>query len=253
MQLTDPTCAVSKGTLRASIPDVLPALEARALRLTRSHHDAEDLLQETVVRALRFEGTFQCGTNLRAWMQQILQSVFISRCRRRVRERRALERFTGDPTLTSSATAAPVLSSVSTKMHDAYSTLPEKFRQVIELVDLRDHSYRDAADVLGVPVGTVMSRLFRARRMLADTLGSGAAELRDDASPSKRTRAAKVRRRAAEDASRIGQDASRIGQDEARVGVVSPERTRILAAAEAPRRVQVDDANGRSREPARAA
>jgi RNA polymerase sigma-70 factor (ECF subfamily) len=174
MQLNDSINDASKMTLRASIPEVLPALEARALRLARSRHDAEDLLQETVVRALRFEGTFQRGTNLRAWMQQILQSVFISRCRRRVRERRALERFTGDPTLTSCATAAPILSSVSTKMHDAYSSLPDKFREVIELVDLRDFSYREAADFIGVPVGTVMSRLFRARRMLAESLGTDA-------------------------------------------------------------------------------
>ncbi|HVW26200.1 MAG TPA: RNA polymerase sigma factor [Polyangiaceae bacterium] len=171
MQLTDSIHdASTMMTLRASIPDVLPALEARAMRLARSRHDAEDLLQETVVRALRFEGTFQRGTNLRAWMQQILQSVFISRCRRRVRERRALERFTGDPTLTASATAAPVLRSVSNKMHAAYSSLPEKFQQVLELVDVRDFSYREAADHLGVPVGTVMSRLFRARRMLAEGL-----------------------------------------------------------------------------------
>ena len=158
--------------LRASISDVLPALTARAIRLARSRPDAEDLVQETVVRALRFESTFERGTNVRAWMQQILQSVFISRCRRRARERRAFERFTADPTLTTRATAAPVLMSVSGPMHAAFTFLPEKFRRVIELVDLCDHSYREAADVLGVPVGTVMSRLFRARRMLADVLGS---------------------------------------------------------------------------------
>lgn len=176
MQLIDATFVAPTQSLRAGIPELLPGLRARALRLTRSRHDAEDLLQETVVRALRFENTFQRGTNLRAWMQQILQSVFISRCRRRVRERRALERFTGDPTMTSRMTSAPSLSCVSTKMHAAYSSLPAKFRDVVELVDLRDFSYREAAEKLEVPVGTVMSRLFRARRMLEESLGNGASE-----------------------------------------------------------------------------
>src|SRR5260221_9068189 len=97
MNLTESTPTPALKDLRSSIPEVLPALSARALRLARSRSDAEDLVQETVVRALRFEQTFQRGTNVRAWMQQILQSVFISRCRRRARERRALERFTFDP------------------------------------------------------------------------------------------------------------------------------------------------------------
>lgn len=172
MQLTDSVSDVSNMTVRAAIPHVLPALEARAMRLCRTRHEAEDLLQETVIRALRFEDTYQLGTNVRAWTQQIMQSVFISRCRRRVRERHALQRYTGDPTLTTRSTNAPVLNSVSTKMHSAYSSLPEKFREVIELVDLREQSYREAAEYLGVPVGTVMSRLFRARRMLAEAFGA---------------------------------------------------------------------------------
>jgi RNA polymerase sigma-70 factor (ECF subfamily) len=171
MHLNEPNRDVASKGLRASIFEVLPVLEARALRLTRSRPDAEDLVQETVLRALRFEGTFQRGTNLRAWMQQILQSVFISRCRRRARERRAFDRFAFDPTLTTRATAAPVLSSVSGKMHAAFSLLPERFRRVVELVDLCDYTYREAAEVLEVPVGTVMSRLFRARRMLEEALG----------------------------------------------------------------------------------
>jgi RNA polymerase sigma-70 factor (ECF subfamily) len=233
MQLNDSISDASKMTLRASIPDVLPALEARALRLTRSRHDAEDLLQETVVRALRFEGTFQRGTNLRAWMQQILQSVFISRCRRRVRERRALERFTGDPTLSSCSTAAPVLSSVSTKMHAAYSSLPDKFREVVELVDLRDFSYREAAELLGVPVGTVMSRLFRARRMLAESLGADsidrASEPRARAvKPSTSPRAAKAPKSASPalvvNAERFSPAANLRADDRAVAGTAQPAR-----------------------------
>ncbi len=157
--------------LRQSFAALIPALEGRALRLTRSRPDAEDLLQETFIRALRFEATFRPGTNLRAWMNQILHSVFISRCRRRTRERRALQRFGSDPTLTARTAAPPTLSSVSDRMHAALHSLPTKSREVIELVDLRELSYREAADVLGVPTGTVMSRLFRARRLFAAALG----------------------------------------------------------------------------------
>jgi RNA polymerase sigma-70 factor (ECF subfamily) len=172
MQLSDSIGGASFKTVRELIPGVIPALETCAMRLCRTREEAEDLLQETVMRALRFEGTFEPGTNLRAWMRQIMHSLFISHCRHRVRERRALERYTGDPTLTTRPTDAPTLNSVSTKMYAAYSSLPERFREVVELVDLRELSYREAAEFLGVPVGTVMSRLFRARRMLADAFGA---------------------------------------------------------------------------------
>jgi len=159
--------------LRHGLVEVLPALSARALRLVRSKADADDLVQETVLRALRFEETFVPGTNLRAWMHQILQSVFISRMRSRSRERRALERFSHDPVLSSSASAPKPLTLVSDRVDSALRALPDKFLKVVELVDIGDFSYREAADELGIPVGTVMSRLFRARRMLEGALGEG--------------------------------------------------------------------------------
>ena len=164
--------ATRDSELRTRVGALLPGLLLRALRLSRSRAEAEDLVQETVLRALRFEATFEDGTNLRAWMNQILQSVFISRCRRRGRERRALARFAGDPTLSLGATPPPKLGAVSDFMHSALHALPPKFLCVVELVDLRDHSYREAADALGIPVGTVMSRLFRARRLLETALGA---------------------------------------------------------------------------------
>jgi RNA polymerase sigma-70 factor (ECF subfamily) len=157
----------SGGAFGVGIAEVLPSLRARATRLTRSRVEADDLLQDTVLRALRFESTFERGTNLRAWMHQILESVFISGCRRRSRERSALGRFAQDPTLSSVSSPEPVLRLVSDRVDVALRSLPEKFRVVVELVDLGDHTYREAAEELGVPVGTVMSRLFRARRMLS--------------------------------------------------------------------------------------
>jgi RNA polymerase sigma-70 factor (ECF subfamily) len=164
----------SGSAFGAGIAEVLPSLRARATRLTRSRVEADDLLQDTVLRALRFESTFEYGTNLRAWMHQILESVFISGCRRRTRERSALGRFARDPTLSSVNSPEPVLRLVSDRVDVALRSLPEKFREVVELVDLGDHTYREAADELGVPVGTVMSRLFRARRLLALALAPAA-------------------------------------------------------------------------------
>lgn len=173
------TVALASGSLpgspvRSEMAALLPMLSARALRLARTRADADDLVQETMVRALRFEATFVPGTNLRAWMHQILQSVFISRMRRRVRERRALERYAHDPVLSSASTAPAPVSAVSDKVDAALRSLPDKFLKVVELVDLGDLSYREAADELGVPVGTVMSRLFRARRLLEGALGQEA-------------------------------------------------------------------------------
>jgi RNA polymerase sigma-70 factor (ECF subfamily) len=156
--------------LRSLLGATLPSLRARALRLARSRADADDLVQEAVLRALRFESTFERGTNLRAWMHRILDSVFITRCRSRTREYRALGRFAADPTLSVESAGAPTLFAVTDCMHSALRALPPKFLSVVELVDLRDHSYREAADELGIPVGTVMSRLFRARRLLETAL-----------------------------------------------------------------------------------
>jgi RNA polymerase sigma-70 factor (ECF subfamily) len=154
----------------AEIAALLPSLRARATRLTHSRVEADDLLQETALRALRFESTFERGTNLKAWMHRILESIFISGCRRRQRERSALGRFAEDPTLAKRSVPEPAPRVVSNKMDTALRSLPDKFRDVVALVDLRDHTYREAADELGIPVGTVMSRLFRARRMLSIAL-----------------------------------------------------------------------------------
>src|ERR1041385_197028 len=104
-------------------------------------------------------------------MHQILESVFITGCRKRRRERAALGRFAQDPTLMVARAPEPVLGVVTDSVDAALRSLPEKFFEVVDLVDLRDHSYREAADELGIPVGTVMSRLFRARRMLSLALG----------------------------------------------------------------------------------
>jgi len=147
-------------------------LFAHALRLARNDTLAEDLVQDTIERALRFEDRFERGTNLRAWVHQILVNVYITRCRRRRREGRALEVLATDPCAWTApdpwTTASGDLSRATWR---AIQRLPPPFRATLVLVDIQDLSYKDAADQLGVPVGTVMSRLHRARKLLAEAIG----------------------------------------------------------------------------------
>jgi RNA polymerase sigma-70 factor (ECF subfamily) len=162
--------ATSVAELRLGLAELAPELFGRALRLARCPAAAEDLVQDTVERAMRFETYYEPGTNLRAWVHQILFSVFITRCRRRRRERNALKVLHRDPnawTLPDAPTAAAILSPGVAR---ALAALPEAFRGAVVLVDLEELSYKDAARRLGVPVGTVMSRLHRARRLLAEAL-----------------------------------------------------------------------------------
>jgi len=161
---------VVSSPLRQEMMPVLPSLRARALKLCLNPADADDLVQDTVVRALRFETSYQPGTNVRAWLHQILFSVFITRCRRVRRERRALESLTVDPCAWTRPEAPPLMRELSPRVEGAIRALPQQFAAVIRLVDLQEQSYKDAAAQLQVPVGTVMSRLFRGRRLLACTL-----------------------------------------------------------------------------------
>jgi RNA polymerase sigma-70 factor (ECF subfamily) len=145
-------------------------LYIRALRLTRDECAAEDLLHDTLERALRFERQYEPDSNLRAWLHRILLSVFVTRCRRSRRERRAIETLTHDPCAWTQPEPAPVARELSPCAARALANLPTSFRRAVELVDLANMSYRDAADAIGVPLGTVMSRLHRGRRMLAEAL-----------------------------------------------------------------------------------
>lgn len=156
--------------LRDGLAKLLPELHARALRMTRNPSLAEDLVQDAVERALRFETHFEPGTNLRAWVQRILFSVFITKCRRSRRERHALDDLGHDPCAWTAPEAPPCMVELSPSTARAVEALPPAFREAIELVDLGEVSYKDAAAMLGIPVGTVMSRLHRGRRLLAASL-----------------------------------------------------------------------------------
>lgn len=172
--MSNQTHSVSLGVetrpFNDEIAELLPALRARALKLCLNADDARDLVQDTVERALRFESSYERGTNLRAWLQQVLFSVFVTRCRKLRRERRALESLTSDPCAWTRPEAGPAMHQLSPRVERAVAALPWQFAQVVRLVDLDERSYKDAAAQLGVPVGTVMSRLFRGRRLLAEQL-----------------------------------------------------------------------------------
>jgi RNA polymerase sigma-70 factor (ECF subfamily) len=174
--MTTASHSLSRSELRARLASYWPDLYHRALRLSRNEAVAQDVLQDTFERALRFEDQYEPNSNLRAWLQRILLSVFVTRCRRLRRERRALENLTHDPCSWTLPDARSATQTLSPALSRALGSLPESFRRVIELVDLADLSYRDAAVTLGVPLGTVMSRLHRGRRMLAEVLRPAATD-----------------------------------------------------------------------------
>jgi RNA polymerase sigma-70 factor (ECF subfamily) len=159
----------------------LPALLAVATRMTRNGAEAEDLVQDTLVKAMRARGQFESGTNMRAWLLRILTNTFINRYRRGGLEKSVLEGPDADPladgwisasTLSAmrdpeSVALRPVLEA---EIRAALDELPEEFRLAVVLADVEELSYREIADIMGCPIGTVMSRLHRGRRLLKTRL-----------------------------------------------------------------------------------
>ncbi len=158
--------------LRRRLPELLPELRSRALRMARDASEADDVVQDTVERALRFEHQYEPDSNLRGWLARILHSVFITRCRSQRRQQRAFQTVALDPCAWMASDPTPAMCELSPNAARALGAIPESFRQAIELVDLADLSYRDAAEAIGVPLGTVMSRLHRGRKLLAQALAS---------------------------------------------------------------------------------
>jgi RNA polymerase sigma-70 factor (ECF subfamily) len=169
-----PVVAYDLRGLKLGLASLVPELRARATRLAGDRTLADDLVQDTVERALRFADQYERGTNLRAWAYQILFSVFVTRYRRSRREKNALRALAGDPlawTMPHAFAAPDVAASLTPSTREQLDALPKGFRAVLELVDIEERSYREAATELGLPVGTVMSRLHRGRKLLATKLG----------------------------------------------------------------------------------
>ena len=142
--------------------------------LTHNREEAEDLVQETFVKALKGFGSFQQGTNFRAWIYRILRNTFLtSRTGLKATTTVPLEEETQEATLpvTSETPESILLDHANQQaIQDALDGLPVIFREVVLLCDVEEMSYQEIADTLGVPIGTVMSRLARARRALRDAL-----------------------------------------------------------------------------------
>jgi RNA polymerase sigma-70 factor (ECF subfamily) len=178
-----PSSSPSSWNFRSGELPYADALYGSALRLTRNRQDAEDLLQETFLKAYAHYDGFTEGTNLKAWLFRILKNAFINGYRRAKAGPREVDLGAGGENALDIARAkAPETGTDSTPeggllsatldrgVADALAALPEDFRLVVELVDLQDFSYREVADILEVPLGTVMSRLYRGRRLLESAL-----------------------------------------------------------------------------------
>jgi RNA polymerase sigma-70 factor, ECF subfamily len=166
----------------------LPSLLAVATRLTRSSVESEDLVQDTLFKAMRAQGQFEPGTNLKAWLLRILTNTFINRYRRGSLERSVVEASDADPlwdgwmsTASMEAMRDPESTALrpmlEAEIRSALATLPEDFRLVVVLADVEELSYREISEILGCPIGTVMSRLHRGRRTLKLRLVDHAREL----------------------------------------------------------------------------
>jgi RNA polymerase sigma-70 factor (ECF subfamily) len=155
----------------------MDALYASALRLTRSPKDAEDLVQDTYLKAFRFFDSFERGTNIKAWLFKILTNTFINKYRRKVKEKEMAEAPAEDVMLDRFVSSEAVRAlqdpesdffskMLSDEVVEALDKVPVDFRMVVILADIQDFSYKEIAEIVGCPVGTVMSRLFRGRRIL---------------------------------------------------------------------------------------
>ena len=166
--------------------DVMPyakQLYAHALRMTRNPADAEDVLQESFLKAYRSYGTYKEGTNLRAWLYRIVTNTYINKYRSAQRKPDEvgaddLEDFylykkmgsADTPSSAQSAESSVLDAFVDGEVKDAISDLDERFRLPVVLADVEGFAYKEIAEIMDVPIGTVMSRLHRGRKQLQSRL-----------------------------------------------------------------------------------
>nr|WP_324287701.1 sigma-70 family RNA polymerase sigma factor [Microcella daejeonensis] len=162
-------------------------LYGAAMRMTKNPADASDLVQETFVKAFAAFGQFEQGTNLKAWLYRILTNTFINVYRKKQRDpyqgsvdELAEWQLGGAESATSSSSRSAEAEAIdrmpSGVVKDALQAIPEDFRLAVYLADVEGFSYQEIADIMKTPVGTVMSRLHRGRRLLRDSLADYARE-----------------------------------------------------------------------------
>ena len=163
----------------------LDALYGMALRMTRNAVEAEDLVQETLLKAFRYFSNYQRGTNCKAWLHKIMVNVYINRYNARKKRPEYLSDDEGRP-LEERAVApeSHPLEGLPSEEDELYhavfgdevraalEAIPEDYRTVVLLADLQDFAYKEIAEIVGCPIGTVMSRLHRGRKMLRDRLSA---------------------------------------------------------------------------------
>ena len=166
---------------------LLPSLYGAALRMTRNPADAEDLLQETTLRAYRGFASFQEGTNLKAWLYRILTNSFINTYRKKQREPKTVDGpedvddwflydRLGAQNVARSAEDDVLTNIPDAEVKEALESIPENFRMAVLLADVEGFSYKEIAEIMDVPIGTVMSRLHRGRKALEKALYAVAKE-----------------------------------------------------------------------------
>lgn len=181
--MTDPTVLRDEFE-REAIPH-MSALYTFAVRMTRDEDDASDLVQETYLKAYRFFDKFERGTNCKAWLFRILKNSYINRFRKSSKapdtvEYDVIEEFYDtirDSSVETSVLEEQVFSqALDDEVSAALNSLPDEFRTVIILCDIENLTYEEIADFIDCPIGTVRSRLHRARKILAAQLASYARE-----------------------------------------------------------------------------
>lgn len=162
-------------------------LYGAAMRMTRNPADAADLVQETFVKAFASWSSFQQGTNLKAWLYRILTNTYINAYRKKQREpfQGAIDELedwqlggaeSTTATAARSAEAEAIDHMPASVVKDALQSIPEDFRMAVYLADVEGFAYQEIADIMKTPIGTVMSRLHRGRRLLRDLLADYARE-----------------------------------------------------------------------------
>jgi RNA polymerase sigma-70 factor (ECF subfamily) len=188
-----PTAAPKKGAATKALFEeqalqYMDQLYAAAMRMTRNPADAADLVQETYIKAYQAFGQFQQGTNLKAWLYRIQTNTFINNYRKNQRnpyqgtiddledwQLGGAESVTQSAS-TRSAEAEAIDHLPDSAVKDALQAIPEDFRMAVYYADVEGFSYQEVADIMKTPVGTVMSRLHRGRRMLRELLAEYARE-----------------------------------------------------------------------------
>jgi RNA polymerase sigma-70 factor (ECF subfamily) len=164
----------------AAVPH-MNVLYTHALRLTMNSDDAKDLLQETYLKAYRFWDKFEKGTNIKAWLYQIMKNSYINHYRKRVKEPRPVEfDESSSHHLPEKNVQAEFHHAGARSPHDVFEdevarsleSLPSDFRTVVMMSDMEDLTYEEIASTIAVPLGTVRSRLHRGRRLLRERLRS---------------------------------------------------------------------------------